>query len=91
MKNDMTTGTIGANNGRNVTAGSKAIARSGSVVKREASKFKQPNIFQRALKNTCVWLGVGTADEDDELARQYRDCRIGIDSCTESLRDDGNE
>lgn len=51
----------------------------------ELSKFNKPSLLNRFY----YWIGIGgKADEDDELARQYRDCRIGIDTCTESLRDD---
>lgn len=50
----------------------------------ELSKFNKPSLIKRFY----CWIGIGKADEDDELARQYRACRIGIDTCTESMRDD---
>lgn len=73
------------------------VGRNGSVANphlwKKTLMFFSPFIGTAKLIKFCVrsayrWIGVGRADEYEDLARQYRACRIGIDTCTESLRDD---
>lgn len=88
-RKDVTTGTIGGNDGLSVTAGSKAVVvKSGSVAKtKEMAKFRGPSLIRRLIRKTKSLLGIDKADQHEWYERQFRECRIGMDSCTESLSD----
>lgn len=85
-KKDMKSGTIGVNNGRSEIAGIKAIETDGSG----AAMRKRPSLVKRFVKRCYDWLGVGKADDYAEQAMQLRKCRLGMDKCTESMRNADN-